>query len=94
MGFEKGNTAGKGRPKGSVNKDSELKKFLIDLVKDNQEKLVEEIKKLEGKAFTDSMFALIEYVQPKLSRTEVTADVKVEKRRLGYGKINDEEDEG
>ena len=84
MGFEKGNTAGKGRPKGSVNKDSELKVFLLKLVNDNQDKLLDEIKTLNGKAFVDSMFALMEYVQPKLSRTEVKGEIETTSRRIGF----------
>ncbi len=64
-----------GRQKGTPNKDNELKAFLRELVGDNQEKLVEEIEKLEGKAYIDAVFALMEYVQPKLSRTEVKAEV-------------------
>ena len=70
------NTTGKkfgGRRKGTPNKDNELKKFLIDLVTDSQDKLIKELKELKGKAFVDSMFSLMEYVQPKLSRSE--ADV-------------------
>ena len=81
-----GKREGSGRPKGSVNKDSELKVFLLKLVNDNQEKLVNEIKELKGKAFTDSMFALMEYVQPKLSRTEVKAEIEDTTRRIGYDK--------
>lgn len=90
MGFEKGNTIGKGRPKGSVNKDNELKAFLRELVNDSQEKLEQELSKLEGKAYVDAMFALMEYVQPKLSRTEVKAEVENTTRRLGYGKIEEQ----
>jgi len=74
------NTTGKkfgGRTKGTPNKDNELKTFLIDLVNDSQEKLQDELNKLEGKAFVDSMFALMEYVQPKLSRAEVKQEIEV-----------------
>ena len=85
MADKDGNKTG-GRQKGTPNKPNELKSFLIELVNDNQDKLVEEIKKLEGKAFTDSMFALMEYVQPKLSRTEVKAKVESTTRRIGYDK--------
>ena len=85
MADKDGNKTG-GRQKGTPNKPNELKSFLIELVNDNQDKLVDEIKKLEGKAFTDSMFALMEYVQPKLSRTEVKAEVESTTRRIGYDK--------
>ena len=79
------NTTGKkfgGRTKGTPNKNNELKTFLIDLVNDSQQKLVDELKKLEGKAFVDSMFALMEYVQPKLSRTEVEAKIEIEEEYI------------
>ena len=84
MADKEGNKTG-GRRKGTPNKPNELKTFLIELVNDNQQRLIDEIKKLEGKAFTDSMFALMEYVQPKLSRTEVKAEVVQETRKIGYG---------
>lgn len=84
MGFEKGNTIGKGRPAGSVNKPNELKQFLINTVNDNQERFLKEIKELEGKNYVDAMFALMEYVQPKLARTEVITAVVEKPRRIGW----------
>jgi hypothetical protein len=71
MPFKEGNTKGKGRPKGSVNKDNELKAFIKGLINDNTEKLTEEIKKLEGKVYVDSVLALMEYAVPKLARVTV-----------------------
>ncbi len=65
-----------GRKKGTPNKDNELKKFLKDLANDSTEKLEQELNKLEGKAYIDAMFTLMEYVQPKLSRAEVVAEIE------------------
>jgi hypothetical protein len=79
-----------GRQKGTPNKPNKLKKYLIDLVDENTDRLSEELSTLKGKAYIDAMFALMEYVQPKLSRTEVKAEVKQETRRIGYGKKESE----
>ena len=78
MKFEKGNKSGKGRPKGALNKDSEFKKFLKDKFEENKDRMFREIAELKGKQYLDAMFALMEYIQPKLSRTEVTAEIETE----------------
>ena len=70
MADKNGNKTG-GRVKGSVNKDNELKAFIKGLINDNTEKLTEEIKKLEGKVYVDSVLALMEYAVPKLARVTV-----------------------
>ena len=70
-----GNKTG-GRKKGTPNKDSELKTFLKKLANDSQEKLEKELNSLKGKAYVDALFTLMEYVQPKLSRAEVIAEVE------------------
>ena len=81
-----GNKTG-GRTKGTPNKiDSDTKQFLNDIVSNNQDKIEQELDKLDGKAYLDAVFNLIEYIQPKLSRTEVKAEVEITKRKLGYGK--------
>ena len=71
MPFEEGHKKAKGRVKGSKNKDNELKAFIKGLINDNTEKLTEEIKKLEGKVYVDSVLALMEYAVPKLARVTV-----------------------
>ena len=73
------NTTGKkwgGRKKGTPNKDNELKVFLKELMSENQEKLKQELNTLKGKSYVDAIFSLMEYVQPKLSRAEVIAEVE------------------
>ncbi len=77
MADKDGNKTG-GRQKGTPNRPNELKTYLVNLVGENQDKLLGEIKKLKGKAYVDAMFALMEYVQPKLSRTEVKAEIKTD----------------
>ena len=77
MAKEKGSEKTGGREKGVPNKKSELKIFIRSLLEDNTKKLEEEIKKLEGKTYVDSVLALLEYAVPKLSRTEFSGDVNV-----------------
>lgn len=77
MAFEKGNTLGTGRPKGSPNKiESTTKKFLQDLIDGSTDKIEAELKSLSGKAFLDAVSNFMEYVQPKLSRTELKAEIQ------------------
>jgi len=76
MPFEKGHNLSKGRPKGSPNKvESPTKKFLQDLIDGNTNKITTELNSLKGKAFLDAVFNFMEYVQPKLSRSEVELDI-------------------
>jgi hypothetical protein len=76
MAFEEGNILGKGRPKGSKNKvDGTIKEFLKELIDGNTDKITTELQSLKGKAFLDAMFNFMEYVQPKLSRAEVIAEI-------------------
>jgi hypothetical protein len=72
MPFQEGHNFGKGRPKGSKNKvDGTIKQFLKDMIEGNTAKIENELNSLKGKAFLDAMFNFMEYVQPKLSRSEV-----------------------
>ena len=76
MPFEKGHNLSTGRPKGSPNKvESPTKKFLQDLIDGNTNKITTELNSLKGKAFLDAVFNFMEYVQPKLSRSEVELDI-------------------
>jgi hypothetical protein len=85
MPFKEGNTKGKGRPKGSVNKDNELKAFIKGLISDNTDKLTKEIAKLEGKVYIDSVLALMEYAVPKLARVEVEGEIDATLFTIGFG---------
>jgi len=85
-----GNTTGKkfgGREKGTKNKvESKTKQFLKDLIDDNQAKIQKELEKLEGKDYLQALDRLMEYTEPKLSRTEVKAEIEDTTRRIGYDK--------
>lgn len=73
--FEKGNTKGKGRPKGVENKEKkELRMALQSFLDDNIDKFHEELRTLEGSQFIDRYIALLEYCTPKLNRTDLTND--------------------
>jgi hypothetical protein len=76
MPFKEGHNLGKGRPKGSKNKvEGTIKHFLKDLIDGNTDKIKTELESLQGKAFLDAVFNFMEYVQPKLSRSEITAEI-------------------
>ena len=74
MPFEKGKSGNpNGRKVGTVNKKTEQwKKFAEWFMESGIEKLQEEMDKLEGKEFVREFKDLMEYFQPKLSRTELT----------------------
>ena len=85
MAFEKGYTpspssnAGKGRRKGSVNKDhGKVKEAIAKLAEDNVERMqkwLDEIAKESPAEAMKMMLALMEYNIPKLARTEMEATV-------------------
>jgi hypothetical protein len=82
MAFEKNdkriNRAG--RPKGAVNRSTEMVKLSIARAVDSTlstlSKDLEEIKKKDPQAALELAFKLLEYTIPKLSRTEVKAEVE------------------
>jgi hypothetical protein len=78
--FEKGNQISKGRPKGALNRSTEMVKLSIARAVDNTlstlSKDLEEIKKKDPQAAIELAFKLLEYTIPKLSRTEVKAEVE------------------
>ena len=66
--------------KNIVNRDSIRKKY------------VAELKSLEGKQFLDTFRDLLEYVLPKLQRTEMIAEVKAEiTKKVVLSKLSKEE---
>jgi len=68
-----------GRQKGTPNKvEGTTKKFLQDLIDGNHTKIENELESLTGKAFLDAVFNFMEYVQPKLSRAEIQAEIKTD----------------
>jgi hypothetical protein len=77
--FEVGNKFGKGRPVGAVNRSTEMMKLTIARAVNNTldtiQKDLEEIKKKDPEKAIDLALKLMEYTLPKLSRTEMKAEI-------------------
>jgi hypothetical protein len=78
--FEKGHNLAKGRPKGSLNRSTEMMKLTIARAVDNTLNTLsadlEKIKKQDPERAIELALKLMEYTLPKLSRTEVKAEVE------------------
>lgn len=79
MPFEKGHKLAKGRPAGALNRSTEEMKLTIARAVNNTlntiSKDLEEIKKRDPEKAIDLALKLMEYSLPKLSRTEVKAEI-------------------
>jgi len=75
MPFEPGNTLGKGRPKGAINKTtSETKEFLARISNKLGKRVEEDLDLMDPKDRVKIWLELQEYLIPKLSRTELTGE--------------------
>lgn len=78
MGFEVGNKLG-GRKPGSLNRSTEQMKLTlaraVNNTLDTLTKDLEEIKKKDPEKAIELALKLMEYTMPKLSRTEVKAEI-------------------
>jgi hypothetical protein len=78
--FEKGNTVSKGRPKGAVNRSTEMMKLSIaratNRVLDDLPKIMEEMMKKDPKSAVDLALKMLEFHMPKMSRIEMKAEVE------------------
>jgi hypothetical protein len=87
MRFESGKQKTGGRQKGQPNKKTlVLDSFAQTIVDGGMEKFQQELNKLEGRDYVAYFLSLFEYVKPKLSRTEVKAEVDAKIKKVGYGK--------
>ena len=79
MAFEKGNKLSKGRPKGAVNRSTEMMKVTIARAIDNTLNTLssdlEKIKKKDPERAIELALKLMEFTLPKLSRTEMRAEI-------------------
>jgi len=77
--FEKGNKIATGRPVGALNRSTEEMKLTIARATNNVlstiNKDLEEIKKKNPEKAMELAFKLLEYVMPKLSRTEMSGEI-------------------
>ena len=75
MGFEKGNSLGKGRPKGSSNKSTaKIRNAFSKLLEDNLDQLEEDFSSLKPEQRIKYFIDLSKYVVPQLKQTEFKAD--------------------
>ena len=80
MGFQQGNKLSKGRPKGALNRSTEQMKLTIaratNGVLDTLGTDLAEIKKKDPEKAIELALKLMEYTLPKLSRTEMRAEIE------------------
>jgi len=78
--FETGHKLAKGRPKGAVNRSTEMMKLSIaratNRVLDDLPKIMEEMMKKDPKGAVDLALKMLEFHMPKLSRVEMKAEVE------------------
>lgn len=79
MPFQPGHKLAKGRPVGALNRSTEQMKLTLARAVNNTldtiTKDLEEIKKKDPEKAIDLALKLMEYVMPKLSRTEMKAEI-------------------
>ena len=77
--FEPGNKMSKGRPVGAINRSTEMMKLSVaratNKVLDELPKIMEEMIKKDPKGAVDLAIKLLEFNMPKLSRTEMRAEI-------------------
>jgi len=80
MAFEKGHKLATGRPKGAINRSTEMMKLTIARAVDNTLSTLsadlEKIRKEDPERAIELALKLMEYTLPKLSRMEVKADIQ------------------
>ena len=72
-----------GRPKGTKNKLYATRRYIFNLLEDNRDKLIYELKTLKGEKFVNYYIKLMEYVMAK--RNNQIIDIK----KLSNKEIND-----
>jgi hypothetical protein len=78
--FEPGNKISRGRPKGAVNRSTEMMKVSIaratNRVLDELPKILDEMIKKDPKGAVDIALKMLEFHMPKMSRVEMKAEVE------------------
>ena len=78
--FEKGNKVATGRPKGALNRSTEMMKLSLaratNKVMDNLPALMEDMMKKDPKGAVDITLKMLEFHLPKQSRMELKADIE------------------
>lgn len=80
MGFQKGNKLSTGRPKGAINRSTEMMKLTIARAVDNTLNTLsadlEKIRKDDPERAIELALKLMEFTIPKLSRTELRGEIE------------------
>jgi hypothetical protein len=80
MAFQKGNKLATGRPKGAINRSTEMMKVSIaratNKVLDNLPAIMEEMMKKDPKAAVDIALKMLEFHLPKQSRVELKGEIE------------------
>jgi hypothetical protein len=80
MGFQKGHKLATGRPKGAINRSTEMMKLTIARAVDNTLNTLsadlEKIRKDDPERAIELALKLMEFTLPKLSRTEMKAEIE------------------
>ena len=78
--FEKGNKVATGRPKGSINRSSEMMKLSIaratNRVLDELPRILDEMVKKDPKSAVDLALKMLEFHMPKMSRVELKGEIE------------------
>ena len=80
MPFQQGHNLSKGRPKGAVNRSTEMMRLSVaratNKVLDNLPSLMEDMMKKDPKSAVDLAIKLLEFNLPKQSRVEMKAEIE------------------
>lgn len=80
MAFQKGNKLSTGRPKGAINRSTEMMKVSIaratNKVLDNLPAIMEDMMKKDPKSAVDIALKMLEFHLPKQSRVEMKAEIE------------------
>jgi hypothetical protein len=80
MAFQKGNKLATGRPKGAINRSTEMMKLSIaratNKVLDNLPAIMEDLMKKDPKGAVDIALKMLEFHLPKQSRVELKGEIE------------------
>ena len=92
MKFQKGNTVGKGRPKGSQNKTGLIvKKTIANAIELSESRLMQELNDLTGIDYINAYTKLARYVIPTLQSQSIDMEVKKDDVPLWIEQLTDED---
>tara|TARA_A100001201_G_scaffold142790_1_gene142012 strand:- start:3572 stop:3868 length:297 start_codon:yes stop_codon:yes gene_type:complete len=80
MPFKKGNTLSKGRPKGAINRSTEMAKLTLARIADegldNLKKDLQKIREKDPVRAAELYLKILEYIIPKQQRVEVKGEIE------------------